>query len=149
MRALILVLLFSCTQAIASEFSISGLKIGDKVHDINAYGLCPPADGPLTECLTITELAGGEALITYYFNGDKLSDASIAFDAKKFSKMVNYYKEQFGAEPTISKEPIIIDDDELTNKIAVWKINGGEFVVQKYKSYKKGIAYIVPSPHPG
>ena len=130
----------------AAEFSISGLKIGDTVCDKNSLGVCPVWDnGTQPECASIFNHAGGEVFVTYYFKENIFTGATILFDSKKFSKFVSYYEKEFGAEPVISKEKKDFDGEMMNNKIAVWKINEMEFIVEKYKSYKRGFAYMKSS----
>jgi hypothetical protein len=139
MKTWFILLMCFALPARAGEFTISGYKLGDKVHDIHAYGACLPPEGKLTECINITDLAGGEVFITYFFEGDVLKDANIIFDSKKFGKLVSYYEKQLG-EPIITKEPIEFDGETKTNKVAKWQTQNGEFIIQKYKSYKRGFA---------
>lgn len=143
MKAFILIAAFFCLPAQAAEFSISGLKVGDIVHDKNILGSCPVwENGKQPECLNIFKHAGGEVLVTYYFKENIFTGATIVFDSKKFSKMVDYYEKEFGAEPVITKEKKEIDGEAMNNQIAVFQINGMRFVVEKFKSYKRGIAYL-------
>lgn len=141
MKMFFFCLLISPT-VLAADFEISGLKIGNKVHDVHAYGFCLPPEGVITECLNITQLAGGKALITYYFEGDVLKDATIIFDSKKYGKLVSLYEKILGQEPEITKEPIEFDSGTRTNKVAKWRTPSGELTIKKYRSEKKGFAYL-------
>lgn len=143
MKNIALLALIFCLPAYGSEFTISGLKIGDRVENKDYLGICPMTENAQQpECLSIFEMAGGEVLVTYYFEGQTFTGASIIFDSKKFSNLVKFYNQQLGKEPEIRKEAIEIGGEKLTNKIAVWKIGDKEFIVQKYKSYKRGLAYL-------